>query len=692
MKEAICDTGPQRPFKLRAWMFLLIWLGIAAVFIAPHFSFYFLEPHYEGGDFAANALQIRQAKVFQELYGNYSRFGFHHPGPAFFYLYAWGEILLFDLFKLVPAPHNAHAIIGVLIQAFFFSWALSIITRRVQRPLLPPLLLVFAAVHFGIVNFNIPGSAFESIWPPYVLLCPFLCFVVACASLASGAIKDLLACVVAGSLLVHGHVAQPLFVVSLFAVAYVAFWIDHIRRKEAPTPLRGVLRYHLYAAVIMAAFLAPIFIDASKGQESNLRGILHHFSQRTEDRKTIWQSLVYLVAFFYYVGNPNQYCDQLVLSNMTFLVDRSPFLWMWILMALAMIVAPKPSIHSERRFFYWLALLFGLSVPLTILWGTLQNAEMFAFNAYFNFGLLFVPFILLSIVLLSGCKHAPGSYRALPLSVIAAVLGIAAAKNWTWHSALLTSPTGTLATVEKVRKAAEHDEQLAKRKFLSFEHGYWDWAAGVALALERFGYDYAVPPNWSFIFGSRHAAANLTPAIRSGQVALWTITSPAVSGDNWISNSPAPIDPVYSQITFSGPEANAQGFVVSGWDVSTGPFSWSTQKTALLYFKALPASADVQIDFHTFPFNFGTNRIQRMAVSFNNELPQSFEVAGNGVQSMRIPLEIWNRSRYATLAFEFPDAISPQEVGESTDGRKLGCGFTRIDFHPAGDPAATGSN
>ncbi|MEY2565059.1 MAG: hypothetical protein QOH88_3252 [Verrucomicrobiota bacterium] len=668
---------------LRPRTFVLIWLAIATLFLSCDFSFYFLEQHYEGGDFAANALQIREAKAFRELYGNYSRFGFHHPGPAFFYAYALGETVFFDFLKIVPAPHNAHAIIGLLLQAFFFTWALFIVTKRIRSPLLLPLLLVFAAAHFSIVNLNIPGSAFESIWPPYVLLCPFLCFVVACASLASGEVKDLIPALLAGCFLVHGHVAQPLFVIPLFGMAYGALWFGYLRRRDNPDSTRtpGILYSHICGGVIVALFLLPIVVDACKGEESNLRGIFHHFAHNTGDRKSLSQSLVYLAAFFYYVPNPNQYCDQLILSNLTFLVNRSHFFVMWILVLIVILVVRKPSIHPERRFFNWLVICFVFSVLLTIVWGMMQNAEMFAFNAYFNFSLLFVPFILLGIVLLSPGERVPRTYLLLPLYLIAACLWIATAKSWTLHPQHLASPNGSRAAIEAVRSAAEKDGQLPKTKFLSFQHGYWDWAAGAALALQRLGYDYVVPWNWSFIFGSRHVGGDLVASVRSGQVALWTVTSPAVSGDNWVSNSAAPIDPGHAQILFAGTEANAQTFAIAGWDVSTGPFSWSTQKTALIFFQALPASADVQIDFHVFPFNFGTSRIQRMSVSFNNEPPQSFEVAKSGTQSMRIVSQVWNRQPYATLAFEFPDAISPKEVGESTDGRTLACGFTEIDFH-----------
>ena len=677
---------------IRTRTFVLIWLGIAAIFVGSHFSFYFFQPHYEGGDFAANALQIRQAKVFHELYGNYSRFGFHHPGPAFFYLYAWGEIALSDFLRIVPAPYNAHAIVGILVQAFFFVLALRIIARRIRHPLIVPLLLAFAAAHFSIVNFSIPGSAFQSIWPPYVLLCPFLCFLVACASLASGQLEDLSSSALAGSLLVHGHVAQSLFVIVMFSVAYIAFWVGRFRKKERDQLVsrQRFFQCHLFAIAIVGVFLVPLIIDACKGEASNLRGLFEHFSSHDGDRKSFAQSLVYLAAFFYYLGNPQVYCDQLTLSKLTFLADRWPFFWMWFVIAIVIFIAPKPSLSSERRFFHWLVSIFFIAIVLTIVWGRLQNAEMFAFNAYFNFGLLFVPFILLGIVLVPREQFIPLASLALPLFVIAIVLGVATAKSWAWHSDPFSSPTGTAANVETVRKAALEDEQPARTKFLSFQHGVWDWAAGVALALERFGYDYAVPSNWGFIFGRKHVE-DLVASIRSGQVALWTVSSPAVSGDNWISNSPPSVNPSNSQITFAGPDANAQGFVVSGWDVSTGPFSWSTDKIALLYFRALPASSDVEIQIQAFPFKHSRLEAQRMSVSFNNGLSQTFSVADGSTFSLSVPASVWNQAPNATLVFEFPDSASPREVGLSSDGRTLGCAFTRIDFQLVNTPASPGS-
>jgi len=49
----------------------------------------------ETGDLATILYQVRDAKRFHELLGNYSRWGFHHPGPGFMYVLALGLYINF---------------------------------------------------------------------------------------------------------------------------------------------------------------------------------------------------------------------------------------------------------------------------------------------------------------------------------------------------------------------------------------------------------------------------------------------------------------------------------------------------------------------------------------------------------------------------------------------------------------------
>ena len=72
-----------------------MWILAAVLFAAillNNSQLVFHSRQYESDDYAADSLQVIKAKHFRETLGQYSRYGFHHPGPAFFYVLAWGEL------------------------------------------------------------------------------------------------------------------------------------------------------------------------------------------------------------------------------------------------------------------------------------------------------------------------------------------------------------------------------------------------------------------------------------------------------------------------------------------------------------------------------------------------------------------------------------------------------------------------
>ena len=661
---------------------------IVTIFIGSHTAFYFDKPHYEVGDEAANALQIRNAKSFRELYGNYSRWGFHHPGPAFFYAYALGEVLLYDTVRVAAAPFNAHLLTGVMLQAFFFTWALAIAQRNVRLPLLTPVLLVFAGVHFSVVNYYFPDSIFQSIWPPHVLTLPFLCFAVAGASVAAGNGRDLVPLVLSGSLLAHGHVAQPLFVAPLALLAYAGPWLA--RRKVSLQsllwPRHSSARAFAIAIGVMAVFLLPLAIDASLGAKSNLRLIIDHFGAASGDHKTLAQSALYFVGFLCYLPTPNEYTDHLTRDSLRFLGDRAGFLVMWGAIAASTVVLLRRRDRTveQNTFVRWLCIFFAAAVALTLVWGKLQNGAMFAFNSHFNFGLLFLPFILLGI----GIASLPDLAARYPRPLVyafAVPLLLLVTKDMNLRSDFPSLVNDNAALVAETRRAARQDRQAAKAKFLIFDHHLWPQATGVAIALERYDRKFRIPPAWRIMFGAQHVA-DITKALPAGKVALWWLRSAPPPGEPMISNSPAEIDPAGTEITFGGANVNASRFAPLGWDISTGAYSWSTWPKGLIYFAARPAAADVRVNLHVFPADFSGRKPQRMRVRFNNGPAQEFEVWEESVLAMQITADEWNRRAHGTLSFEFPDAISPSAVGASEDSRPISIGFTRITFEPVPAP------
>src|SRR5580693_5029723 len=102
MSDMTKSTGRRSP-NLDLWVPALIFLAAVLSLNARLFS----HSLYEVSDLAVNALQVQNAKHFRELLGNYSRWNFHHPGPAAFYMLAAGESVFYDTLPVVPAPLNA---------------------------------------------------------------------------------------------------------------------------------------------------------------------------------------------------------------------------------------------------------------------------------------------------------------------------------------------------------------------------------------------------------------------------------------------------------------------------------------------------------------------------------------------------------------------------------------------------------
>ena len=114
----------------RTWLLAVL---LFAIILLNNSQLIFQSRIYEQDDYAADSLQILKAKQFHETLGHYCRFQFHHPGPAFFYLFGWGEFLFSDGLKLVPTPFNAQLIVLYGLNAFFFSAALMIVARRLRK-------------------------------------------------------------------------------------------------------------------------------------------------------------------------------------------------------------------------------------------------------------------------------------------------------------------------------------------------------------------------------------------------------------------------------------------------------------------------------------------------------------------------------------------------------------------------------
>lgn len=493
---------------------LVIIIFVVAVLTVKYRGLYWGPPLFESGDYAANALQINHAKFFAEIYGNYSRWGFNHPGPAFFYCYAVGDYLFHDFLPVFPSPHQAHIFIGLLVQTLFLGIALGTFSQFARSWLFTGFLTLWAAGQFSVVPDILMG-----IWPPYVLIMPLLAFVASAAAVASGHKSYLPWLCLSAGFLAHGHVAQPLFILPIATIAFSAYL-----RGRRPNLQPGNDRLEwLVSGLLLLIFLAPIMLDFLKGRESNLVLIINHLKTHARESKSLGQAIGYFIYFLLYKSDPETIIDSSTYSLLLLIRQNIQVLLLWAVVVLlpSFLLLRKPSLvansSSGERYFQWLTILGGVALLMTIQWGRMQDGSMYAFNGFFNYALIFIaalPFLL--VVARAVEPFLPG--LAVLLINCGCLLVLILVPGQPIKSVQESVPLLSKKTKELLASCEQ------RPIFLQLErHEVWPRAVAVALTLERERVPFLVAPEWGFLFGRRYVSpASLGDLTRQG-ITIWQI-------------------------------------------------------------------------------------------------------------------------------------------------------------------------
>jgi hypothetical protein len=659
---------------------LLLFVFLSSLIILGNREIVFQRDVHELSDFAVNALQIERAKHFGELYGNYSRFHFNHPGPAFFYVYAFGERLWLDALGAVPGPYNAHLLTGILLQTGFFVLALLILSELLGRRRVIALGLLIGAFHFGAA-----GHTFASIWPPEVLIMPFLAFLAAAAAVATGRWSRLPWLVLAGSFLVHGHVAQPLFVVTLALAAYVAGW--RAARWVAPPPTAPRDQKtcaHVAAAVVLLVFLTPLLIDLARGAESNAALILRHLQTNVSEDKSLLQSLVYFLSFVTYVETPELIATGVSADGFG-LVRAHPGLFILWLLALAVMVAAYWRRRDGEAGLRALVAVWFAATALCAAWGLLQTGPMFAFNGHFYHALHYLVYLLAGTVLLQRLPRL----IILPLAALALLVA-----TWGWSTRIRHDPAYADARGAELRAATiaalEADPQPDLPKLLVFERDDWSTAASIALALRRSGHDFRTGPVWRFMFQKRYVLGEQDFLHPEFPYSIWRFVrqprvEPAVPlprGPHVVFG-PATLPAEQGRIQFQR-DGDFTHYHVAGIatpDDRTG--AWTNYSHAILQFVPGPATSAVHLQVVAVPFLIPDQiDLQPTELWFNEHRVFAAPFAGPGVLRADIPAAMWNERPIATLRLYVPNAHAPAALGLSGDPRFLALSLEEITTRP----------
>lgn len=453
---------------------------------------------WEYTDFAANALQIERAKHFHELLGNYSRWGFHHPGPFFFYYFALGEKVLHDWLHVVPAEMNAHIVFMIVLNTAFLFGAIGIIAGRCRSRLFPPAALGLSLLFIYVVNCTIPGSAIFSIWMPHVLMFCFLFFLTAGASLAGGRTAHLPWMILSGCTLIHGHVAQPLFVGTLGTMAVVTVWWRCGRSIGTARFIRQNRKAIAVSLLVIVVFSLPIVLDVTLHHDNNVRAILRHSALHQGLQQPFLKSLKYESSFFAFIAKPEVVLESPRAGLIKKALARPEVATLWCLGALMLGLTLwlfRKSHDSVSLFVRYGVFEILVVAALFYYWTLKMTGALFNFNGYFFFSVELLALLLMASVILDGFQLNVKPTLSVVLCALMPLSMFAGQRGF------LNTEKGEIETDRLVATLPQIDGQPVH---LSFDGGDWMIEAGIASRLQHEHQSFCVDDLWAFTFGRDH--------------------------------------------------------------------------------------------------------------------------------------------------------------------------------------------
>jgi hypothetical protein len=436
-----------------------------------------------GTDFGLSELAISDAAHLHQTLGAYSRMGWAHPGPAWYYALA-------PVFTLLGSTGSAFIASFLVLQAL--AAALIVVVAGRRLPWAQPIAAA-AVLGYGLL---MPTSVFVTPWNPYALLLPAALLLLLVARSTEGSLTAVAGTALVGTFLVQTHIGTTPLVAAatLVALATCALARPHPSRSDR---CGGAT----LAALAVAGWVPPLWQQwrASDGN-GNLSQIFAYFTQPdvTAERKYSWMESLRIVArviaipVYSWPGG-----DQLVPFAQLPLLG-----WLLLLVqaggtALLLVVG----IRTGSRRTMGLALALGAAAA-----AALFSAHSIRGDAwdYLVLWATVLPVVLAAgwlDVLLSRLpsRRAPVAAAAVVLAVLAVCLGAQTVRT-------LDQRTDEPGVDEAVALLQGHlgDSRYPVQLDIRTREA-WALASGVAARLEQQGYQVHVDRSWLFMFGARRA-------------------------------------------------------------------------------------------------------------------------------------------------------------------------------------------
>lgn len=459
----------------------------------------FAFPLIPNGDSAVNAIQVQSAKHLHDLLGNYSRWHIHHPGPFFFYLFASGETIFYNLLHVVPAPFNGEYLAQLIFNTICLFLTIYIFFRHVSRPLFPPLAVTVSIFFLYVLYATIPYAASVPIWPPYMAVFCFLLLLASCASVASGKWSHTPLLTFSSLVMLHSHAAQLLFASVLPATALLCAIIREKRYGNLSEVFNRHRRSLLTALFIALLLLSPILIDWLSNHPSNVDQIRVYLKQHHGEHNSAIQSFLYLASFFTFDANPEIAFAKPAPTLINILNNSTDVKVYWTLFFMITILAVwgRVRLGGNVPIFIKFALTeSGFVILLFLYWSWRITGPMYNFNGFFFFSLqLFVLFSLCALFTYSirGTLTREMQIALTCVSMFPLPLAVSAKNGYPSDQEIpVIFNKLTERHIQNVEITMPMDQQI------------WPTGAGLARYMQRFGMKFCFGPEWQFMFGASY--------------------------------------------------------------------------------------------------------------------------------------------------------------------------------------------
>lgn len=237
---------------------------------------------FQGGDAAVIELATRAAAHFHQLLGPYDRYGWHHPGPAYFYLLSIPYHLLGSGARAeIVGQAGLEALAAVLVVlavARKAGWAAGL----------------WAACSMALLAWDVGFSTLRYVWNPVAVIVPMALVVVLAGLAVAGSGLALLGAALVGSVCAQTEVGTAPLVALVLAMgalgalaarlqpAWLAGWLPARPAGAGPSRLAWArLAWAGAALAVLVALWAPALVQQADGPgQGNLGRLIAFFGTR----------------------------------------------------------------------------------------------------------------------------------------------------------------------------------------------------------------------------------------------------------------------------------------------------------------------------------------------------------------------------------------------------------------------------